>query len=198
MPSARTWWKATISAVLSPSSPVTAVMRQSGRSAGSRVPTTSAAIFNSASSSPGAAHSTDDTWSPTSNPGASTQIGRPQPGGVGTRRWRRRGTERTRSATAARSRSASSSVPPPSTSTAPTCIGAEPTSVASDTRSSGLARSIASLLTVGSLPSDLVGTGPEPDGRSVPGPRQLEDLLEGGPVGRGERVGDEAGREAGP
>ena len=102
MPSARTWWKATISAVRSPSSPVTAVMRQSGRSVGSRVPTTSAAIFSSASSSPGAAHSKDDTWSRTSNRGASTQIGLPQPGGVGTRRWRRRGTERTRSATAAR------------------------------------------------------------------------------------------------
>ena len=99
------------------------------------------------------------------------------------------GAPGTRSATAARSRAASSSVPPPSTSTAPTCIGAEPTSVASDTRSSELARSIASLLAAGSLPSDLVGTGPEPDGRSVPGLAGLEDLLEGGPVGRGEGRG---------
>ncbi len=76
-----------------------------------------------------------------SKSGSSIHTGRPQPIGTGMRRWRRRGTERMRRAIAATPCPGSNPFGVSSTRTAPTCIGADPTSVARDVRSSGDARS---------------------------------------------------------
>ena len=58
MPSASTWWNATISAARSPSMPVTTVSRHNGRSDGNRSPILLAASSSTAVSSPGAGQAT--------------------------------------------------------------------------------------------------------------------------------------------
>ena len=76
------------------------------------------------------------TWWPRSkrhlNAGSSAQNGRPHPGGTRYSRCRSRGTATIRSPSSRRACSTLNPGPVPSTSTAPTCIGAGPTSAASE------------------------------------------------------------------
>ena len=66
--------------------PLTKVADQSGRPRGSGCVRISAATPSSASSSPGTGQRTSRTWYPMSKLGSFTQIGRPHPSGVRTRR----------------------------------------------------------------------------------------------------------------
>ena len=82
IPSASTWWKTTTRAHPESARSVTNVADHSGCCAGKGVVTMSAASARRDASSPGAGQTTSRTWCDTSNPEASSQMGRPQPAGV--------------------------------------------------------------------------------------------------------------------
>ena len=111
---------------------------QRGRSRDSGAASISAAMFSTASSPPGAGQAITPRWCAGSKPESSAQMGRPQPKGTETSRWRSRGTVPSRRASASR-RGAESSLPSVlSMRMAPTCIGAEPMSASKDIMSSAL------------------------------------------------------------
>ncbi len=118
-------------------------MDHNGRFAGSRSMSRSDATASRATTSPGAGHTTVRTWCSMAKSSSSVQNGRPQPNGASTSTCRSRGMARLRRSTASVIASGRSRSLGPSTSTAPTCIGAGPASVARSIRSFALARSIA-------------------------------------------------------
>ncbi len=153
MPSATTWCRtSTTAAVLSLRS-VTSTARQSGRERSSGLVTISTAASRSAAWSPGCRHRTCSTWAPTSKRGSSTQIGRPQPNGTSTSRWRRRGIAASRASSSIRAPARSKPGPASRVRTAPTFIGTGPTSVANAWTSPGPIRSNhADVLTTPTIP----------------------------------------------
>ena len=141
IPSASTWFITITRPVPPPARPVTNVADHNGRDRGSGSPSTDPATSSRARWSPGAGQGTCRTWWHRSNAGSSAQNGRPHPGGARCSRCRSLGTAAIRSPSSRRACSTLNPGPVPSTSTAPVCIGAGPTSAASCIRSAGLARS---------------------------------------------------------